>query len=215
MPPFASGFRFLETPETGETVHTSGVIGNISNVVSYIIRLDICATIRLPCSSGRKGCLFRFEIMKHEGTVSIFGETSESHEDFPVRTGSGSDRVPLTSAAVRAGSGSDQVPTTPTNLATAKLFRLKPASEWIESAKTKPAPRQLFGEFWSEGEFAILFADTGMGKSVLAVQLAELIARGPAGGVFPTTSKPQRVLYLDFELTEKQFELRYCDELGE
>src|SRR5260221_3190485 len=199
MPPFASGFRFLETPETGETVHTSGVIGNISNVVSYIMHLDICATIRLPCSYGRTGGPFRFEIMKDEGTVSIFGEASESHEDFPVRT----------------GSGSDQVPTTPTNLATAKLFRLKPASEWIESAKTKPAPRQLFGEFWSEGEFAILFADTGMGKSVLAVQLAELIARGPAGGVFPTTSKPQRVLYLDFELTEKQFELRYCDELGE
>ena len=35
----------------------------------------------------------------------------------------------------------------------------------------------LFGEFWHQGELCILFADTNAGKSVLAVQIGESIAR--------------------------------------
>ena len=39
-------------------------------------------------------------------------------------------------------------------------------------------PRPLFGEFWREGELALLFGAAGTGKSLLAVQLAESLARG-------------------------------------
>jgi predicted ATP-dependent serine protease len=45
-----------------------------------------------------------------------------------------------------------------------------------------------------------LFADTNVGKSILAVQIANLIA-----GLQP-------VLYFDFELSDKQFEARYSKE---
>jgi len=94
----------------------------------------------------------------------------------------------------------------------AKAFGLKKANEWLEEAKAKPLPRALFGEFWSEGELGIMFADTGKGKSILAVQIAEAIARGQAVEPMKAGGKPRNVLYLDCELTEKQFEMRYAEE---
>ncbi len=48
-----------------------------------------------------------------------------------------------------------------------------------------------------------MFADSNVGKSILAVQIADRIAR------------TDNVLYLDFELSEKQFQLRYTNEHGE
>lgn len=63
-------------------------------------------------------------------------------------------------------------------------------------------PKPLFDPFWYEGEIGCLFADSNVGKSILAMQIAAGIA------------KEQRVLYFDFELSEKQFQLRYSDENG-
>ena len=57
------------------------------------------------------------------------------------------------------------------------LFTVKTASRWIEQAKTRPIPKMLFGEFWFEGELCILFADTNLGKSILAVQIGNSISR--------------------------------------
>lgn len=90
------------------------------------------------------------------------------------------------------------------------LIDIQRTEEFVESAKSMPMPKALFGEFWLEGELAILFADTGKGKSALAVQIAESIARGKAIEPFKLEAKPQKVLYLDFELTRKQFEMRYA-----
>lgn len=89
------------------------------------------------------------------------------------------------------------------------LFILKTANEWLNDAKQRPMPKMLFGEFWFEGELCILFADTNLGKSILAVQIAESIAKGEPVGVFQLTAKKQKVLYFDFELSDKQFEIRY------
>lgn len=92
--------------------------------------------------------------------------------------------------------------------ATQSCLEIKPANQWIEEAKNKPIPKMLFSEFWYENEVCILFADTNLGKSILAVQIAESISRGVAIPNFKIESKPQKVLYLDFELSEKQFEKR-------
>ena len=96
-----------------------------------------------------------------------------------------------------------------------EIFKLKRANEWIAESKTKPVPKMLFGEFWLEGELSILFADTGKGKSILAVQIAESIARGRPIELMELTAKPQTVLYFDFELSEKQFEMRYAPDAEE
>jgi archaellum biogenesis ATPase FlaH len=89
------------------------------------------------------------------------------------------------------------------------LFTVKTASRWIEQAKTRPIPQMLFGEFWFEGELCILFADTNLGKSILAVQIGNSISRGEHIRGFKLETPKQSILYFDFELSDKQFENRY------
>jgi len=91
------------------------------------------------------------------------------------------------------------------------LFKTKTATEWLMDAKERPIPKELFDEFWFEGELSILFADTGKGKSILAVQIGESIASGRAIYGFSLTAEAQKVLYLDFELSDKMFEARYSE----
>jgi RecA-family ATPase len=92
------------------------------------------------------------------------------------------------------------------------LFLVRTATRWIEQAKNRPIPKMLFGEFWFEGELCILFADTNLGKSILAVQIGNSVSRGEPVGGFNLEAEKQIVLYFDFELTDKQFEARYSVE---
>jgi RecA-family ATPase len=89
------------------------------------------------------------------------------------------------------------------------LLTVKTASCWIKQAKTRPIPRMLFSEFWFEGELCILFADTNLGKSILAVQIGNSISRGEQIWGFKLETPKQPILYFDFELSDKQFENRY------
>jgi len=89
------------------------------------------------------------------------------------------------------------------------LFKLKTANEWLELAKKTPIPEMLFGEFWHDGEICILFSDSNLGKSILAVQIADSISKGKQVPGFKLEAKKQSVLFFDFELSPKQFEVRY------
>lgn len=89
------------------------------------------------------------------------------------------------------------------------LFKVKTANEWLELAKTSPIPEMLFSEFWHEGEISILFSDSNLGKSILSVQIADSISKGQQINGFKLEAKKQPVLYFDFELSAKQFEVRY------
>lgn len=89
------------------------------------------------------------------------------------------------------------------------LFIVKPANRWIDEAKNRPIPKMLFSEFWHESELCILFADTNLGKSILAVQIANSISKGVPIRGFKLEALQQKVLYFDFELSDKQFEVRY------
>ena len=89
------------------------------------------------------------------------------------------------------------------------LFLVRPANDWIEQARKLPIPKALFSEFWHEGELCILFADTNQGKSILGVQIGDSISQGKYIPGFKLESESQKVLYFDFELSEKQFEARY------
>lgn len=89
------------------------------------------------------------------------------------------------------------------------LFKVKSANKWLEQAKMTPIPEMLFGEFWHENEICILFADSNLGKSILAVQIADSISKGDHIPGFKLEAQKQPVLYFDFELSAKQFEVRY------
>lgn len=92
---------------------------------------------------------------------------------------------------------------------TNSVLDVKTASEWLDLAMNCPIPNMLFGEFWFEGELCILFADTNLGKSILAVQIGNSISKGiPIMGL-RLDAPAQAVLYCDFELSKKQFENRY------
>lgn len=84
------------------------------------------------------------------------------------------------------------------------MFTIKSFNQTLIDAAKDKEPAKLFDEFWFEGETCSLFADSNVGKSILAVQIARNI------------SSNQKVLYFDFELNEYHFKRRYSDdETGE
>jgi len=89
------------------------------------------------------------------------------------------------------------------------LFRMRDIIDWMERSNVRPIPKMLFGEFWFEGELCILFADSNLGKSILAVQLGDSISRSQPIAHFKLEAEQQSILYFDFELADKQFEARY------
>ncbi|GGZ72581.1 AAA family ATPase [Algibacter mikhailovii] len=101
------------------------------------------------------------------------------------------------------------------NLTKKDCFIAKTANQWIEEAKSRPIPNMLFGEMWYEGEVCILFADTNTGKSILAVQIADSISKGLPIYDFSLEVSPQKTVYFDFELSDKQFEKRYSNNYKE
>ncbi len=95
------------------------------------------------------------------------------------------------------------------------LFTTRSAKSWLKSANKRPVPKMLFGKFWFEGELCILFADSNVGKSILAVQIANAISKGESKHPFEMECEAQQVIYFDFELSEKQFEARYSVDFEE
>ena len=90
-------------------------------------------------------------------------------------------------------------------------FIVKPTSKWIDDAKLRPIPNMLFDVFWFENEVCILFADTNIGKSILALQIADSISRNSPIYGFRLETGSKKVLYFDFELSDKQLENRYSN----
>lgn len=81
----------------------------------------------------------------------------------------------------------------------AGLLNIKAANEWIKESLTAPDPKLYFYDLIVEYENTVIFAASNVGKSILATQIAEEI------------SKTEKVLYVDLELSSKQFQMRYSD----
>jgi predicted ATP-dependent serine protease len=77
------------------------------------------------------------------------------------------------------------------------LLKVQSGNAWMEDAAKRAIPNELFQKFWFENELCILFGDSNTGKSILAVMIALKIA------------EVQKAMYIDFELSDKQFEARY------
>lgn len=77
------------------------------------------------------------------------------------------------------------------------LLNIKMANTWVKEAKSRPNPHTWFHGLIVANENTVIFAASNVGKSILAVQIAEEIA------------KEEKVLYLDLELSDKQFQMRY------
>ena len=83
------------------------------------------------------------------------------------------------------------------------LLSIKSANAWIEESLNTPDPKTYFHDLIVQYENTVIFASSNVGKSILAIQIAEDIAR------------TEKVLYVDLELSSKQFQMRYSDTTGE
>lgn len=92
------------------------------------------------------------------------------------------------------------------------LLIVKTADEWISEALSEPAQLMLFGPLWFTGETCVLFAETNVGKTILAVQIGMAISKGQSVLGLAVEGGPRKVLYCDFELSKRQFANRYTEE---
>ena len=79
------------------------------------------------------------------------------------------------------------------------LLSVKPANDWIVDSLNSPDPKTFFHDLIVQYENTVIFAASNVGKSILAIQIAEHIAR------------TEKILYIDLELSSKQFQMRYSD----
>lgn len=77
------------------------------------------------------------------------------------------------------------------------------ANQAMSKALALPDVKSLYKDLWYTGEIAFLFAETNVGKSIYAMQVAEYVARS---GI--------KTMYLDYELSYSQFKSRYTNESG-
>ncbi len=107
------------------------------------------------------------------------------------------------------------------------------ANEIFEPDYRDVPAQPLFGDLVRTGELTILFADTGLGKSILAIQIADAITKGtnaigartPSSvlnsssaysqltthnsQLLPNASEPISTMYVDFEMSKSQAAERY------
>lgn len=92
-----------------------------------------------------------------------------------------------------------------------KLFVVKKANQSITDAKEREIPKKAIDVLMFDKELGMCFADTGVGKTNFAYQIADAISSGKRIPGIQSEIDKQTLGYFDFELTEKQFEYRYSN----
>ena len=77
-------------------------------------------------------------------------------------------------------------------------FLVQPINLCIEEAQKEPPIKTLYPDIVLEGDLCVIFGQSGIGKTVFAMQIARFIAESG-----------KRVLYVDCEMTPRQLALRY------
>ncbi len=95
-----------------------------------------------------------------------------------------------------------------------ELSQIRNSIQRMNDAKNQPHINQLLGFIWQTNELHILFADTGIGKSIIAVATMDALTRGEKFLFLENENPPLTVLYYDFELSDRQFKKRYTNEDG-
>jgi hypothetical protein len=91
-----------------------------------------------------------------------------------------------------------------------RLFKFKDPNDVLMNSSIVLG-KPLLGELWQEFELAILFGPTNVGKSILAVEIADAIASGGSilSGRLKSEIGSTTVLYVDFEMLDSQFKKRF------
>lgn len=95
-----------------------------------------------------------------------------------------------------------------------KLQQIRTSIQRMEDAKNQPHIKQLCGMIWQTNELHVLFADTGVGKSLLAVSIVDAITKGTRILNLENEHPALPAIYYDFELSDRQYKKRYSNEAG-
>ena len=79
------------------------------------------------------------------------------------------------------------------------IMAIKSANDWVDDGLAAPDPKMYFHGLIVEHECTVVIASSNSGKSIFCTQLAEAVAR------------EEKVLYIDCELSTKQFQMRYVE----
>ena len=89
------------------------------------------------------------------------------------------------------------------------IVTIQSKSDLFGNEDNKKKAREVFGKFLFEGELSILFGDSGTGKSILANDIAFFVSGG--GHTWEGMESPNiPSLYIDLEMSTKQFASRYA-----
>jgi hypothetical protein len=98
---------------------------------------------------------------------------------------------------------------THTEEAAVEFAPLRRAYDRIISGIGAGRPQMVFDEFWREGELALMFGEAGSGKSLLAMQLADMLAAGGDIPWFRMECPAGKTLYVDLSMSDRQFASRH------
>ncbi len=96
-----------------------------------------------------------------------------------------------------------------------KFTTPRTSQQRLSDALNQPPINKMLGDIWLSGELHLLFADTGVGKSILAVTISDALSKGDNVMFLENECDPLVVLYYDFELSDRQFLKRYSNENSE
>ena len=89
-----------------------------------------------------------------------------------------------------------------------EVVKITSGKALLKSYSKQKKPREVFGKYIHEGELCVLFGDSNAGKSILANDIAFFVSGG--GHQWPDMVSPNiQSLYIDMEMTGKQFASRY------
>jgi len=89
------------------------------------------------------------------------------------------------------------------------LIRLRTAEQRKADAQNAPVLVPLWGPLWESPGISILAGEPGAGKSLLAVHVAHAVSSATQDFLGLFCAANEKVLYYDFELTDRQFERRF------
>lgn len=96
---------------------------------------------------------------------------------------------------------------------TARLC-VRTATQRLMDAQSTPDILPHVDVLFQSNELTFLFGDTGKGKSIMAVGIADALSKGTTFLGLENKCGPLKVLYYDFELSDKQFQKRYTNSAG-
>lgn len=94
------------------------------------------------------------------------------------------------------------------------FFKVTGFNKSIESGAKAPNLDKMCGHLWNKTEVAFFFGPPGTGKSIFAIQVADAVSKGKdvVPNILINECGPQKVLYIDFELTDRNIKNRYSSD---